>query len=64
GFQTLAVCYYDADDLNDVAEWRKASEGLPGVRGFMYTTWQKKYELLQPFGRLLFLSPAGKPPRP
>lgn len=61
GFRTLVACYYDADDLRDVQQWRKASEGLPGVRGFMYTTWQKKYDLLQPFGRLLFPSPAEKP---
>ncbi|MDW8038182.1 MAG: carbohydrate binding domain-containing protein [Thermoguttaceae bacterium] len=54
GFRTLIACYYDAADLADVRAWQKATEGLPGVRGFMYTTWEKKYDLVPEFGRLLF----------
>lgn len=60
GFQTLVACYYDADDLRDVQAWQKAAEGLPGVRGFMYTTWQEKYDLLESFGQLLFGAPTEK----
>ncbi len=52
-FQSLVACYYDADNLNDVKEWLRLSAGLPGVRGFMYTPWQKKYELLGEFGELI-----------
>jgi len=59
GFRTLVACYYDAPNLHDVVQWQKASEGLPGLRGFMYTTWQKKYELLPQFGQLLF-EPSGQ----
>ena len=53
GFETLVACYYDADDLNDVKGWLRVAEGLPKVRGFMYTPWQRRYELLPAFGELL-----------
>ena len=53
GFQTLVACYYDADDLNEVKGWLQLARPLPRVRGFMYTPWQKKYELLPAFGDLL-----------
>ena len=53
GFRTLVACYYDADDLNDVKGWIEAARPLANVRGFMYTPWQKKYELLPAFADLL-----------
>ncbi len=52
-FETLIACYYDADDLNDVKGWMKAAGPLPRVRGFMYTPWTRKYDLLPSFGELL-----------
>ncbi len=33
--------YYDSDD--NFATWDAASKGVPGVVGFMYTTWQNRY---------------------
>lgn len=53
GFNMLVACYYDADDLNEVKGWLQLSRQIPGVRGFMYTPWQKKYSLLPAFGDLL-----------
>ena len=53
GFQTLVSCYYDADDLTDVKGWLKIAEPMSNVRGFMYTPWTKKYDLLGEFGDLL-----------
>lgn len=53
GYATLAACYYDAEDLGDVKKWIDVSRPLKGVRGFMYTPWQKKYELLPAFGDLV-----------
>ena len=53
GFQTLIACYYDAADLKEVQGWIQAAAGLPGVRGFMYTPWLRKYELLPEFGKLI-----------
>ncbi|MBU6401315.1 MAG: hypothetical protein KGS61_13450 [Verrucomicrobia bacterium] len=53
GFQTLVACYYDAANLDDVKGWMRVAHGLPGVRGFMYTPWERKYDLLAAFGQLL-----------
>ena len=53
GFRTLGACYYDADDLEQVKGWLELGRRTPGVRGFMYTPWQKKYALLPAFGDLL-----------
>lgn len=53
GFQTLVACYYDADDLNDVRGWLDIARKCKNVRGFMYTPWQKKYQLLPEFGKMI-----------
>lgn len=53
GFRTLVACYYDADSLDTVKNWIEVARPIPAVRGFMYTPWQKKYELLPAFGDLL-----------
>lgn len=53
GFSTLVACYYDADDLKDVRGWLELSRKVTGVRGFMYTPWTKKYDLLPDFAQLL-----------
>jgi hypothetical protein len=52
GFSTLVACYYDADDLSDVKKWLALAQPLLNVRGFMYTPWTKKYDLLREFGNL------------
>lgn len=53
GFPMLVACYYDADNLDDVKRWLAIAQPLPDVRGFMYTPWTKKYDLLPAFGELL-----------
>ncbi len=53
GSRTLVSCYYDADDLKGVEDWLKIAVKTPKLRGFMYTPWQKKYELLPAFGDLM-----------
>lgn len=53
GFRMLVACYYDADDLEDVQGWMREARNLSGVRGFMYTPWTKRYDLLPQFGRLI-----------
>ncbi|HUC84366.1 MAG TPA: hypothetical protein VL970_04165, partial [Candidatus Acidoferrales bacterium] len=52
GFSTLVACYYDADNLDDVKRWMQVARPVPRVRGFMYTPWTGKYELLPAFGDL------------
>jgi hypothetical protein len=49
----IASCYYDADDLEQVKQWQAMARPMPNVRGFMYTPWQRKYELLGAFGDLI-----------
>lgn len=53
GFPTLVACYYDSDNLDDVRGWLKLAQPMPNVRGFMYTPWTKRYDLLPAFGELL-----------
>ena len=53
GFRTLVACYYDAPDLKDVEGWLQIARQTRKVRGFMYTPWEKKYDLLADFGDLL-----------
>jgi hypothetical protein len=53
GFSVLVGCYYDANDLKDVQGWLNLARPMKNVRGFMYTPWQKKYELLPAFGDLI-----------
>jgi hypothetical protein len=53
GFDELIACYYDADNLNDVKGWLNLAKSQHNVRGFMYTPWLKKYQLLGEFGDLI-----------
>jgi hypothetical protein len=53
GFAQLIACYYDANNLNDVKGWMDLARGEKNVRGFMYTPWQKKYQLLGDFAELI-----------
>jgi hypothetical protein len=53
GFPTLVACYYDADNLDDVKRWITLAKPLKNVRGFMYTPWTGKYDLLPAFGDLI-----------
>ncbi len=53
GTRTLISCYYDADDLKDVQGWLDLVPQTKKLRGFMYTTWEKKYSLLPGFGELI-----------
>ncbi len=58
GFASLVACYYDAADLKDVKAWIDLAARTPNVRGFMYTPWQRKYELLGDFGDMIGRNPA------
>lgn len=53
GFPVLIACYYDADTLAAVKDWMALARLQPNVRGFMYTPWTKRYDLLPAFGDLL-----------
>jgi hypothetical protein len=51
GHPQVLAGYYDGDD--NYATWDAAALGVPGVTGFMYTTWQNRYDDLERYGRLL-----------
>ncbi len=54
GFRTLAGAYYDGDTLDNPRGWLEALDATPNAIGIMYTTWQNKYDLLGPFGDLVY----------
>lgn len=53
GHQQIIAGYYDADDLSGFAGWDEAARGVKGVNGYMYTTWQSKYGLLDSYGKAI-----------
>ena len=42
-----------ADGDDNFATWDVVTRDVPGVTGFMYTTWQNRYDDLERYGRLL-----------
>lgn len=50
GHRQVIAGYYDVDDLSNFKTWDAAANGIPGVIGFMYTTWSHKYGLLESYG--------------
>jgi len=53
GFRTMGACYYDANDLTNSREWLKLLSDTPNAAGIMFTSWERKYGLLAPFGDLV-----------
>lgn len=52
GFKVVIACYYDSD-INKVKEWYEISKKFDNILGFIYTTWQKKYDLLKEFSEII-----------
>jgi hypothetical protein len=50
GHEQIIAGYYDGDDLTSFQEWNAAARDVPGIIGFMYTTWQAEYNLLERYG--------------
>jgi hypothetical protein len=53
GFRTFGAAYYDAKDLTGSRQWLESLIRTPKAQGIMYTTWERKYELLGPFGDMV-----------
>ena len=53
GHRQLIAGYYDVDDLSNFQTWDAAARDVKGVIGFMYTTWEHKYGLLESYGPAL-----------
>jgi hypothetical protein len=52
GHEQIVAGFYDSGPEN-FRSWDQAARGVPGVRGFMYTTWANRYDQLEAFGALL-----------
>ncbi len=55
GHRQVIAGYYDHDDAFE--NWDAAARGVPGVSGFMYTTWEKRYDDLERYGKLISRKP-------
>src|SRR5262249_44292425 len=53
GHRQVIAGYYDADDLSGFTGWDAAAKGVKGAYGFMYTTWDHKYDLLETYGEAI-----------
>jgi hypothetical protein len=53
GHRQVIAGYYDGDDLTNFQQWDSAARTVRGVDGFMYTTWQAKYRLLEQYGKAI-----------
>jgi hypothetical protein len=53
GHKQIIAGYYDVDDLSNFQQWDQAAQSIPGVFGFMYTTWQSKFSLLERYGQAM-----------
>ncbi|MHC4597950.1 MAG: hypothetical protein ACYS47_02990 [Planctomycetota bacterium] len=52
GHKQMIAAYYDGDVDADHRMWRAAAEGVPGILGVMYTTWEHDYDDLEHFARV------------
>jgi hypothetical protein len=53
GHRQIIAGYYDVGDLSNFQQWDAAAKGISGVRGFMYTTWQSNFALLERYGEAM-----------
>ncbi len=52
GHPQVIAGYYDAGTDN-FRQWDAAAPGVPRVTGFLYTTWQGRYDDLEAYGKLM-----------
>jgi hypothetical protein len=52
GHAQVIAGYYDGG-LDNFKKWTDAGKGVPKVSGFMYTTWQNKFDLLEEYGKAM-----------
>lgn len=52
GHEQIIAGYYDGD-LGNLRRWNAAAQDVPNLRGFMYTTWQHRYQHLEEYGQAL-----------
>jgi len=57
GHRQILAGYYDSS-LDNFKKWDLAARGVRHVDGFLYTTWENNYQLLEDFGKAM----SGKSP--
>jgi hypothetical protein len=57
GHAQLLAGYYDST-IDNYKKWDLAARGIPKIAGFMYTTWENKYDFLEDYGKAM----SGKSP--
>jgi hypothetical protein len=53
GHRQVIAGYYDAPGLTGFTKWDEAAKGVPGVSGFMYTTWKRQFGQLEAYGKAM-----------
>lgn len=57
GHQQVICGYYDQRNTaglkKNIHKWMTVAEGVPNIRGFMYTTWGRRYQFMKEYFRLL-----------
>jgi hypothetical protein len=53
GHTQIIAGYYDSHGTANFKKWTDAARGVPKVTGFLYTTWQHKYDDLEAYGKLM-----------
>jgi hypothetical protein len=54
GHEQILSGYYDSTDLQrGFGRWHDAARGVPGVAGFMYTTWRHQFGPLEEYGKAI-----------
>jgi hypothetical protein len=53
GHRQVAAGFYDSGSLENFRKWDRAASGVPGVVGFMYTTWRGDFHLMKAYGEAM-----------
>jgi hypothetical protein len=53
GNRQILAGYYDVEDMSGFTAWDRAAANVPGVVGFLYTTWERKYRMMEAYGRAM-----------
>ncbi len=48
GFRQISAPYYDNDE-NQIRQWKQWTRDVKDFRGMLYTTWQRRFDHLEPF---------------
>jgi hypothetical protein len=53
GHQQVLAGFYDSPGLKGFTKWDDAAKGVPGVTGFMYTTWRSDFSQVEAYGKAM-----------